>query len=76
MYKLTLSVDETVARRAKRYAEKAGTSVTELVERFLDLLVRPATSGDEDFPELRRLRGLLKGTDPDAYRKHLLNKYR
>ena len=74
MYKLTLSVDESIATRAKRYADRKGTSVSELVERFLDVLSKPA-QGD-DFPELRRLRGSLKGSDPDAYRKHLLRKYR
>jgi hypothetical protein len=74
MYKLTLSVDEGIASRAKRYAEKRGTSVSDLVERFLDVLSRPVRS--EEFPELRRLRGCLKGTEPDAHRKHLLRKYR
>jgi hypothetical protein len=74
MYKLTLSVDEDTASRAKRYAQQKGTSVSELVERFLVVLTRPARS--DDFPELRRLRGCLKGSDPEAHRKHLLRKYR
>ena len=74
MYKLTLSVDQQVASRAKRYAEQKGTSVSELVERFLDVLSRPVESGD--FPELGRLRGCLKRADPGAHRKHLLRKYR
>jgi Family of unknown function (DUF6364) len=74
MYKLTLSVDEGIASRAKRYAEQKGTSVSELVERFLDVLGRPIRS--EDFPELRRLRGCLRGSAPDAYHKHLLRKHR
>jgi hypothetical protein len=74
MYKLTLSVDEEVASRAKRYAEQKGTSVSELVERFLDVLSRPVRA--DDFPELRRLRGCLKGADPESYEKHLLRKYR
>ena len=68
MYKLTLSVDESIASRAKRYAEGKGTSVSELVERFLDVLSKPAKPAE--FPELKRLRGILKGSDPDAYRKH------
>jgi hypothetical protein len=74
MYKLTLSVDEAVATRAKKYAERKGMSVSELVERFLDVLSKPART--EEFPELERLRGSLKGSDPDAYGKHLLKKYR
>ena len=74
MYKLTLSVDEKIAGRAKRYAARKGTSVSDLVERFLDVLVRPV-KGD-DFPELKRLRGCLKGSNPGAYRQHLMRKYR
>ena len=38
MPKLTLSVDEKVVRGAKRYAAARGTSVSRLVERYLDLL--------------------------------------
>ena len=40
MPKLTLSVDEKVVRSAKRYAAAQGTSVSRLVERYLDLLSR------------------------------------
>ena len=64
MYKLTLSVDEAVATRAKKYAEKKGMSVSELVERFLDVLSKPART--EEFPELERLRGCLLYTSDAA----------
>jgi uncharacterized protein DUF6364 len=75
MAKLTLSVDEQVIRRAKRYAERRGTSVSSLVERFLDLLVRPPKDTEVP-PVLRMLRGAAKGLDRDAYRDHLVRKYR
>lgn len=39
MSKLTLSVDHAVIVRAKRYAAAHHTSVSQLVERYLDLLV-------------------------------------
>jgi hypothetical protein len=38
------------------------------------VLSKPARTAE--FPELKRLRGILKGSDPDAYRKHLLRKHR
>jgi Family of unknown function (DUF6364) len=60
--KLTLSVDGQVVGRAKRFAEKRGTSVSQLVERYLQLLTRPLQPG-EDPPVLRRLKGALKGLD-------------
>ncbi len=75
MSKLTLSVDENVIKRAKRFAEKRGTSVSRLVEQYLDLLARPPRLED-DTPVLRQLRGILKKGDSKDYRKHLVEKYR
>jgi hypothetical protein len=78
MSKLTLSVDDGVVRRAKRYARARGTSVSRLVERFLSLVAmddRAALAGKQP-PILRRLRGSLKGTSPGDYRRHLVRKYR
>lgn len=78
MSKLTLSVDDGVVRRAKRYARTRGTSVSRLVERFLSLLATDArdASARKEPPILRRLRGSLKGVSPDDYRHHLERKYR
>ena len=75
MAKLTLSVDEQVIERAKRFAEKRGTSVSDLVERYLDLLTREPKPHEQS-PVLARLRGLLSGGEPAAHRRHLERKYR
>ena len=75
MAKLTLSVDEDVVRRAKRYAAGRGTSVSNLVERYLDLLARPL-SRQEMPPALRLLHGAGKAVDAGAHRRHLERKYR
>jgi hypothetical protein len=75
MPKLTLSVDEKVVRGAKRYAAGRGTSVSRLVERYLDLLSRPFDMADAP-PVLRRLRGVARDVPVDAHRKHLARKYR
>jgi hypothetical protein len=77
--KLTLSVDNTVVRRAKRYAARRGTSVSQLVERYLDLVSRPAaTEKAELTPLLKGVRAELKGVrvDVDDYRRYLERKYR
>ena len=75
MAKLTLSVDESVVQRAKRYAARRGTSVSALVERYLALLARPA--GPKHLPPvLRRLRGSLKNLDVAEYQRYLERKYR
>jgi antitoxin component of RelBE/YafQ-DinJ toxin-antitoxin module len=79
MSKLTLSVDEEVVARAKEYAEQQGTSVSRLVERYLDALARAPSVQDETLPpSLRRLRGILKGVkfDREEYIDYLERKYR
>lgn len=65
MAKLTLNVDDDVVRRAKEFAEGRATSVSALVERFLDTLTRMPES-EEDTPILRRLRGSLRGATIDV----------
>jgi Family of unknown function (DUF6364) len=75
MRKLTLSLDEKVVRGAKRYAEARSTSVSRLVERYLDLLSTPPKSDDQT-PVLRMLRGAARGVPADAHRRHLGRKYR
>jgi hypothetical protein len=75
MPKLTLSVDERVLRGAKRYAAARDTSVSRLVERYLDLLLKPPKA-DDQAPVLRMLRGAARGVRADAHRRHLSRKYR
>ena len=75
MPKLTLSVDGKVVRGAKRYAAAQGTSVSRLVERYLDLLSRPFDMAQAP-PVLRLLRGAARDVPADAHRKHLARKYR
>jgi hypothetical protein len=73
--KLTLSLDPDVIRRAKRVAKQRGTSVSRMVQIYLDLVSRSPKVA-EDPPVLRRLRGLLKGGSVGDYRRYLREKYR
>jgi hypothetical protein len=77
MPKLTLSVDPDVVARAKRLAAERGTSVSALVERYLDRLTREPAPGDAEAgpPVLARLRGILRGVDPEEHLRHLERKY-
>jgi len=76
MAKLTLSVDQRVVWRAKQYAKRKGVSVSEMVEAYLSAVAAPASPAAGGAPVLRSVRGILRGADPDAYRKHLAAKYR
>jgi Family of unknown function (DUF6364) len=75
MPKLTLSVDEKVVREAKRYAAARSTSVSQLVERYLALLSKPADAGKQP-PVLKLLRGAARGESAEAHRRHLSRKYK
>jgi hypothetical protein len=76
MAKLTLSVNERVVERAKRYAKAQGTSVSGLVERMLDLAAAPREQRGETPRVLAKLRGSLKRGSVSEYRKYLEEKYR
>jgi hypothetical protein len=88
MAKLTLSVDEAVVERAKKFARRRGTSVSALVEGYLDALARPggARTGEGTEraplpplpPVTARLAGLLRGAkaDRESYRRYLGEKFR
>ena len=85
MAKLTLSVDETVVERAKEFARRRGTSVSALVESYLDALARPSGERPGEGaglpplpPVTARLAGLLRGAkaDRETYRRYLGEKYR
>lgn len=73
--KLTLSVAEKVIRGAKRYAAARGTSISQLVERYLGLLSKPFRPDDQT-PVLRMLRGAARRVPAGAYRRHRSRKYR
>lgn len=74
MEKLTLSVNGGVVERAKRYAAANGTSVSRLVETFLDAVTRDSAGSPP--PVLARLRGSLKGARPGDHHRHLERKYK
>lgn len=73
MAKLTLNVDAAVIARAKVYAEEHGSSVSELVERYLERITqRPEVVPT---PILARWLGALEGSDPEDHRRHLEEKF-
>jgi hypothetical protein len=74
MAKLTLSVEESVIDRAKRYAERRNVSVSRLVEDYLAAVTEPA-SNRANTPVLNAVRGILKSGDREDYRRHLVKKY-
>lgn len=76
--KLTLKLERSVIERAKTYAKKKNTSLSQLIENYLGFLVEPSDS-NEVTPLVKSLSGILNlPKDFDIkknYKKHILNKY-
>ncbi|HAA01623.1 MAG TPA: hypothetical protein DEP18_02550 [Flavobacteriales bacterium] len=79
-YKLTLSIDNQIVERAKRYAKNRNISLSKLIERYLEFLT---TDGASEYPEAGPLVKSISGVlEPDAakdykktYKAHLKKKY-
>jgi hypothetical protein len=80
-HKLTLKLDNQVVERAKTYARKKNTSLSKLIESYLEFLTtdHSAENSQEVTPLVKSISGVLK---PDAsldyktsYKKHLTKKY-
>ncbi|MBI2073461.1 MAG: hypothetical protein HYW06_01525 [Gemmatimonadetes bacterium] len=72
--KLTLSVEEGVIEKARRYSQAHNTSISRLVTQFLARL--PGRQKRRDSPTVRRLVGILsESADVAEYRRHLEEKH-
>jgi hypothetical protein len=72
--KLTLSVDERVIERARRYSTRHNISISQLVTTYLSQLDAPAP--EKVAPWVQRLRGILpRDTDVEDYRRHVEKKH-
>lgn len=71
--KLTLSVDERVIEKARRYSDERRTSISRLVTHFL---ARLPDRENRISPAVQRLMGILPAdVDTADFRRHLDDKY-
>ena len=78
--KLTLKLNDQVIEKAKEYAKKKNTSLSKLIESYLQFLTScRQPDSDEITPLVKSLSGLLDQTKLSdnrvAYKKHLSKKY-
>jgi hypothetical protein len=77
--KLTLKLDSFIIEQAKNYARKKNTSLSQLIETYLNLLTSPNDENSEITPLVKSLSGVIdlpKGYDSkSSYKSHLLKKY-
>ena len=70
--KLTLRLDEKVIEKAKHYAEEHNTSISQLLENYLKLLVQrdkkhKAEEPKEKYSSFLQFRGILKVKNPEKF---------
>jgi hypothetical protein len=76
--KLTLRLDDELINRAKRYSDRSGKSVSQLVADYFALIeTDEPIPGTELTPRVRSMIGSLKGasTTEEDYRRHLEEKH-
>ena len=77
--KLTLKVNQTVIKQAKKYAQKRKTSISRLVENYLQKLTDPKDelTGLKITPLVKSLSGVIKESESpkESYADFLLKKY-
>ena len=77
--KLTLKLDNNVIERAKNYAKRKNTSLSQLIESYLNFLTSSKTETDAVTPLVKSLSGIIdlpKNFDyKKSYKDHLVKKY-
>jgi hypothetical protein len=78
--KLTLKIDKQIINRAKKYALEHKTSLSQIVEDYFDIIVKPTESDSELTPLVKKLSGVAKLPESynsrKEYTKYLIRKYR
>ena len=71
--KLTLTIDQSVIKRAKEYAQSTGSSLSGLVENYLKSFSKEPRShkGDELSPLIKSLKGSFKAPPGFNYKEEL-----
>ena len=77
--KLTIKLDDDVITRAKTYAKVRKTSLSKMIESYLDSVTKPESKGIEITPLVKSLSGVITLTDDYDYKKdrtdYLIKKY-
>jgi hypothetical protein len=74
--RLNLLIDHDAVERARRYSARHGTSISRIVTEFLaSLPLEEERELAQLSPAVRQLIGVAAGTDVDAYKDYLNEKY-
>jgi hypothetical protein len=78
--KLTLKLQQTVIEKAKAYAKNKKTSISSLVENYLQKITNESTEKEKITPLVKSLSGIIDLPKDKEYKKdytdYLMNKYK
>ena len=70
--KLTLTIEQTIIERAKKYAKGKGRSLSDIIENYLKVITTEESKTDiEITPLVKSLRGSFKAPKDFDYKKEL-----
>ena len=73
--KLTLTIEERIIHRAKRYAKENGRSLSGLIENYLKILTQEEVKEDKEItPLVKSLKGSFKTHKSYDYKKELADR--
>jgi hypothetical protein len=77
--KLTLKMKKSIIDRAKKYAHNRETSLSKLVEKYLETITSPAGQKEDISPLVRSISGVIRLPEDfdhkEIYRNALKDKY-
>lgn len=70
--KLTLTIEQIIIERAKRYAKQKGRSLSDIIENYLKVITKEETKSDIEIkPLTKSLKGSFKAPSDFNYKKEL-----
>ena len=70
--KLTLTIEQAIIERAKKYAKQKGRSLSDIIENYLKVITKETVVSDiEITPLAKSLRGSFKAPENFDYKKEL-----
>ena len=70
--KLTLTIEEKIIQRAKKYAKQHGRSLSEIIENYLKIITQEETEEKSEItPLVKSLKGSFKAPESYDYKKEL-----
>ncbi|MBK9254845.1 MAG: hypothetical protein IPM42_05100 [Saprospiraceae bacterium] len=73
--KLTLTIEQSVIEKAKKYARRRDRSLSDLIENYLKALTNEGTEKEDEFtPIVRSLKGTFSLPENFDYKKELTDR--